>query len=182
MLDHLLNDNFPIYKVKNFYIPFFNKKSMINTVVDNKKYFNPNIGNNYPIKDDPTSSFKKLYKKFFKLCEKKFLFTTHPRSSNMCWAYLSDENNFKEEWHNHLHSSTINSVYYLNIPKNNGSITFELNKNFLEQKVNNYDLLIFPNYLNHKPNRSYCKNLHRISINMEIICNENSENVFNSVR
>jgi hypothetical protein len=95
---------------------------------------------------------------------------------------MSDKNNFKEVWHNHLNTSTINSVYYLNIPKNDHvTIDFELNGNFFTYKISNNDLIIFPNYLNHKPNRCY-KSGYRISINMEIICNESSEYIFNNMR
>ena len=85
-------------------------------------------------------------------------------------------------WHNHLNTSTINGVYYLNIPENDYvTIDFGLNGNIYTRKVNNYDLIIFPNYLNHKPNRCY-KDGYRISINMEITCKESAEYIFNNMR
>jgi len=95
---------------------------------------------------------------------------------------VSDKSNFVEMWHNHINSSTINAVYYLNIPKkDNVTIDFELNKKLLTYKIKNYDLIIFPDNLNHKPNRCY-NDGYRISINMEIICNETSEHIFNHMR
>jgi len=178
-----INKDFPIFLVKNFYNPWFSKRKIINTIIYNKTFHDPNTAHNFAIIDDQGNKFfTSLYKKFYSLCKKKFVFTKSDRSIETCWSYLSDKNYFKEEWHNHLRTSTINAVYYLNIPNNdNVTIDFELNGNFLRHKVDNYDLLIFPDYLNHKPNRCY-KDGYRISINMEIICNEPSNYIFNNMR
>lgn len=177
-------DAFPVFLIENFYnIDSLNKEELIQSILKNRRLFsNIELGYNFKIKSDYKSFFNKLYKKFYDLCRKNFIFTPIKKSSNTCWAYVSDKNDFKEVWHNHLNTSTINGVYYLNIPENDYvTIDFELNGNFYTRKVNNYDLIIFPNYLNHKPNRCY-KDGHRISINMEITCKEPAEYIFNNIR
>jgi hypothetical protein len=178
-----IHKDFPIFVIKNFYRIYLNKNKIIQKVLENEYLFYcETLGYNFEIKNDHKSFFNKLHKKFYDLCRKNFIFTPTKKSSNKCWAYVSDKNNFKEVWHNHLNTSTINAVYYLNIPKNdNVTIDFELNGKFFTYKINNYDLIIFPNYLNHKPNRCY-KDGYRISINMEIICNEPADYVFNNMR
>jgi len=174
-----LHENFPIYLVKNFYVPIFQKKRIVEKVIENKTlYYDSEKGYNFPILKDYNNFFKKLYSKYYKLCKKKFHFNEYLDSKSVCWAYVSDKNDFKEYWHNHIKTSTINGVYYLNIPKkDNVTIDFELNDEIFTHKVNNYDLLIFPDYLNHKPNRCY-NDGYRISINMEIICIESSNEFF----
>jgi hypothetical protein len=177
-------DEFPVFLIENFYnIDSLNKEELIQSILENGKlFFNKEKGINFPIKNDNKKFFGKLYEKFYDLCEKKFIFTPIKKSSNACWAYVSDKNNFKEVWHNHLNTSTINGVYYLNIPENDYvTIDFELNGNIYTRKVKNHDLIIFPNYLNHKPNRCY-KDGYRISINMEINCKESAEYIFNNMR
>jgi len=177
-------DRFPVFLIENFHIiNSSNKEELIQLILENKKlYHNEQFSYNFPIKIDNKDFFVELYEKFYNFCEKTFTFTPKTNSSNTCWVYISDKNDFKEVWHNHLNTSTINSVYYLNIPENDYvTIDFELNGNIYTRKVNDYDLIIFPNYLNHKPNRCY-KDGYRISINMEIICNESSEYIFNNMR
>jgi len=179
-----LNDEFPVYLVRNFHVPIFQKKKIIQKVLENKSLYHKNKEKNFNfcINDDYQNFFQNLYLKFYKLCQKKFVFTVNRNLSKSCWAYVSDKSNFVEMWHNHINSSTINAVYYLNIPKkDNVTIDFELNKKLLTYKIKNYDLIIFPDNLNHKPNRCY-NDGYRISINMEIICNETSEHIFNHMR
>jgi hypothetical protein len=72
----------------------------------------------------------------------------------------------------------------LNVPQtvsiSNGSISFILNGETFSYKPENGDLLIFPNYLNHKINFLDDEE-YRISINMEIKCEESSEELFSKV-
>jgi len=181
-----IHNDFPVYLIRKFHVPLFGKKKIIKKILENKNiyedYYKCKNGHSIPLNKDYNNFFKKLYSKYYNFCYRKFNFTKHPHSKSTCWSYVSDKKYFEEFWHNHIMSSTINGVYYLNVPKNdNVTIDFELNKNILTHKVSNYDLLIFPNYLNHKPNRCY-KDGYRISINMEIICNESSVKIFNELK
>jgi len=174
-----INFNFPIYSISNFNSNIKNKKNIIDTVLKNKKY--KNEGYNYPILEDYDNFFQNLYESYYNICLNKFNLTVNKfKNKSIVWAYVSDKINFNEVWHNHLITSTINGVYYLNIPENNTSIDFELNNNEFTYHPQENELLIFPNYLNHKPNRCYGDG-YRICMNMEIICNETSEELFDRI-
>ena len=109
------------------------------------------------------------------------------------WCYLTGENfSLGDTWHNHLNTSTINGVLYLNVVKGCG-IEFKTDYNetykqnipdrpFNRDNVkyiepNNFDLLIFPNFIDHRPLIS--KDKTRISFNLELRCNESSKKIFN---
>ena len=174
-----INFDFPIYSISNFVNKLENKKDIINSVLINRKYHNKNLGYNYPILEDYNYFFENLYKSYYDFCLSHFNFTVNQsRNRSTCWAYVSDKVNFYEVWHNHLNTSTINGVYYLSIPNNNSSIDFSLNEKKLSYHPKENELIIFPNYLDHSPNRCYGDG-YRIAINMEIICNENSDELFN---
>ena len=72
-------------------------------------------------------------------------------------------------------SDKINSVLYLETVEGKG-IEFENNGEHLYIEPKDYDLLIFPDFLNHLPRISEDKR--RISFNMELRCNENSQDIF----
>lgn len=177
-----LHDDLPIYLIKNFYVPLFNKEKIIQKVIENqKKYSWLFTSINFPIIDDHFFFFRNLYTKYYKLCKRKFKFTKHINFNELCWVYVGDKYNYKEIWHHHQRTSTVSSVYYLNIPDDKVSIDFKMNQIAYTYYPKNYDLLIFPSYLEHKPNRCY-KDGYRISINMELLCNEHPDKLFNQLR
>ena len=178
-----LNNELNVYLIPNFYVPIFNKNNIIKNILYNyKKYFSIERGYNFPIIEKNNFFNKKLYNKFYKLCKKHFKFTDRLENSDKVFAYVSDKNNFYEVWHNHEKTSTINAVYYLNIPKNDFvTIDFKNNQVNYTYKIKEYDLIIFPNHLYHKPNRCY-KDGYRISLNLELKCNESSDYIFNNIK
>lgn len=93
-----------------------------------------------------------------------------------CWCYFSDKKYNKTGWHNHINTATINAVIYLKIPKDNKGIDFIINNKVKNFKPKNFDLYIFPNYLEHYPYSS--KKESRITLNLEIRCNESAEYIF----
>lgn len=165
----------PIYSIKNFIIPN-NKEKIIEIVLNNKKY-QKTTGYSYPILDDESNFFDALYSKYYDLCLEKFRFEVHPKNKKTCWAYVSDKINYVSVWHNHIQTSTINGVYYLNIPGKT-TIDFECDGDILSHSPSEYELIFFPNYLNHKPNVCYGDG-YRISINLEITCLNSSGSIFN---
>ena len=109
------------------------------------------------------------------------------------WCYFTGKTFCQgDTWHNHFNTSTINGVLYLNVVKGCG-IEFKTDYNetynqnipdrlFNRDKVkyiepNNFDLLIFPNFIDHRPLIS--KDKTRISFNLELRCNESSKKIFN---
>jgi hypothetical protein len=183
-----INDSFPVFIWKNFYtLDDIERKELMRIVIENKKNnytMGPGTGGgNFKITYDPTSFFKKLYSKFFESALNFFgELKIHQNNSSMCWSYSS--NNVDHGMgliHNHIDTSTINSVYYLNVPdsatEENGSIQFFLDDNTFSYRPNNFDIVLFPNYLDHKINFLDDPE-YRISINMEIICEENPYELF----
>jgi hypothetical protein len=174
-----LNDKFPIFVWRNFEILNDSKQlELMNIVLENKKRNHSGVGGSFKINYDPTSFFEILYSKFFKVTQDFFgVLDILPNNSSMCWSYSSNNvDHGPGRIHNHINTSTINSVYYLNIPESttidNGSIEFFLGEETFSYRPNNFDLIIFPNYLDHKIN--YLNDPeYRISINMEILCENN---------
>jgi hypothetical protein len=119
---------------------------------------------------------KKLYKILIKHCNKCLNKFTIKDTDFKLWCYFSDKNFNEGNWHNHINTSTINAVIYLKIPNDNLGIDFKFNNEVKNYKPKSGDLLIFPDYLDHYPYPSYDKP--RISLNLEIKCNENSREIF----
>lgn len=176
-----VHEDLPIYLVKNFYRPIFSKQIILKDIVSNCQSILPPGVHNHSLKGCKTKFPTVLYNKFLRFSRKHFKYTLRPDNKALCWSYLSTKDKFVEYWHNHLYTSTINAVYYFNIPEND-NVTIDFKEKDIEYtyRVNQYDLLIFPNYLMHKPNRCYNPG-YRISINMEILCHESSRKLFEDI-
>jgi hypothetical protein len=116
-----------------------------------------------------------LYKIFID-CAKKILkpFTIKDKTFKV-WCYMTDNMYNDTGWHNHKKSATINSVIYLQTQGK--GINFKQNNKQIYLKPNNGDMLIFPSSLDHNPEPS--TNNKRISLNLELLCNENEKEIFN---
>ena len=140
---------------------------------DFSKYYN------FPLYKDDTLFFSKLYKNFKKISHRFFgNFHLSPENLTRCSCYRS---NIKEsicEWHNHLATSTINGVYYYQVEGD--GITFERKGKEFHYIPKQGELLIFPNDLNHKPDKATSKKW-RYSINMELTTDESSSILFNNL-
>ena len=111
------------------------------------------------------------------------------------WCYYSDKSSqMGDVWHNHMNTATINGVLYLETVKGCGlqySTVYDckkigniMHKDFNKKglkylEVKNCDLVIFPNFLNHRP--IFSKKHRRISLNLELNCLENPLDIFASV-
>lgn len=114
-----------------------------------------------------------IYEKFFQESTKLFgTIQLDPTNIKNGWAYINNKNFYKNGIHHHLNTSTINSVYYLNVPDaKTGSINFfdnELNVIYTHHPKEK-ELIIFPNYMLHEPCQSMTDD-YRIAINLEIKC------------
>jgi hypothetical protein len=174
--------NYPILLIKNFEVVDDSKReSLVNIVYTNSKKTSIDLtGYSFPLFHDPTCFFANLLKKFRETCVELFGDLKYlPTNNDFCWAYCSNSGDYAEIWHDHMKTSTINSVYYLNVPNcSGGEIEFDLGKNkTFKYKPSNFDLLIFPNYLRHRPLMVNSKEL-RVSINMEFLCEEQPFYIF----
>ena len=118
----------------------------------------------------------KLYNIFIEESKKVLnKFTLKDRNFKL-WCYYTDQSYHKGDiWHNHIKTCTINGVLYLKTVKDTG-IEFEHNDKITYVEPKDFDLLIFPNYLNHRPITSHTEA--RISLNMELRCNETVDEIF----
>tara|TARA_R100001086_G_scaffold162892_1_gene87778 strand:- start:299 stop:847 length:549 start_codon:yes stop_codon:yes gene_type:complete len=164
-----------IFSFKNFYI--FDKKDksdFIKIILDDKnKYFekvsyDKAINSNVPLTINTHTN--KLYDKFLTLSQKNFgPFNLLKNNSNKCWSLLTNKNNYASVPHDHIKTSVINSVYYLSVPEQKGSIQFYIDEKWIDYQPDENELLIFPSYLKHNTTKNNTEKW-RISINMEIIC------------
>lgn len=179
-----INSDFPIFVWNNFLnLDDTQRTELMSIVLENKKRNHHGVGGSFKIDYDPTSFFEELYSKFFDASNEFFGdLNILPNNSYMCWSYSSnDVDHGPGMIHNHMNTSTINSVYYLNVPDSatleNGSIQFFLEDETFSYRPNRFDLVVFPNYLNHRIN--YLNDSeYRISINMEILCEEDPYDIF----
>jgi len=112
----------------------------------------------------------KLYSLFINSCKKYFKDIKVHSTPTKLWTYCTDKNYLEGEiWHNHINSCTLCGVLYLKTVKNCG-IDLRYNKKTTYVETKNYDLLIFPGFLDHKPRISKTKN--RISLQFEIFCDK----------
>ena len=150
--------------IKNF------KENLIKECIDQRK--KEDGGLNFKVQ---TKYIDILYKIFID-CAKKILkpFTIKDKNFKV-WCYMTDSEYNKNGWHNHKKSATINSVIYLQIQDK--GISFKHNNEQIYLKPSNGDMLIFPAFLEHNPEPSDKDK--RISINLELICNENEKEIFN---
>jgi hypothetical protein len=185
-----LNNNFPIYLIKNFEVPNDNlREELVSLVLECKKRNHHSKGGSFFVDEDLDIFFENLYNKFIDIAYDIFgEYVIIPNKNHNIWSYSSNKFNHGSipgQIHNHINTSTINSVYYLNIPQSvtieKGSISFFLKGNIFTYKPNNDDILIFPNYLDHRINNYEDDEEWRVSINMEINCKESSEQLFSRI-
>ena len=168
------------------------KDELITEILSSRFYRNPE---SYNFKVN-TKHNKYLYDLFIKRSRRLLNKFTLRDTDFKLWCYYTDNSFYLgDRWHNHYSTSTINGVLYLEAVKGYGlEYCTDYNETFIgdlpvelynnrEKKYiepNNYDLLIFPNFLEHRPIVSQMdKNKRRITLNFEIRCNESSKEIFN---
>ena len=175
--------DFPIVRIENFYDFKKGEQARVrrNVISQIKR---AEWDNNYVLKKDTFT--KKLYQNFVNIA-KKHLNPFSFRSNNFdhCFAVASNKDFIPSvNWHNHILSSSINSVYYLHIPKDmeGGEIEFKSKrKDILKITPKTNELYIFPGWLWHNPINVKSKEL-RLSINMEICTMEKMDDIFSLLK
>ena len=130
--------------------------------------------NNFYLK---TKYTKPLYHIMLKECRKLLNKFTVKDDDFKCWCFFSDKYFNNTYWHDHIKGSTISGVVYLKINKNNKGIDFNIKNETVNFKPKQFDLFIFPNYLEHCPYPSRNKDS-RITLNLELRCDESAESIF----
>ena len=148
--------------------------SLIKECIKDRHTLNKEFGNNYLLNTIHTDY---LYNLFLKN-SKKFLNKFTLKDNNFkCWCYFSDSSFLNANWHNHINTSTINGVLYIKMPKKQKGIDFKIKNKIYNFVPKEFDLLIFPDYLDHFPYPSTTEEP-RISVNLELRCLEKSKDIF----
>ena len=117
-----------------------------------------------------------LYDLFIKKSRKLLNTFTIKNPDLKVWCYFTGlKNPKKDRWHNHSRTSNINSVIYLQTVKDYG-IKFKTDTESWYVEPKDFDLLIFPGFLNHLPVTSSTQK--RISLNLELKCKEQDKDIF----
>ena len=175
--------DFPIIRIENFYNFEKGEHAKVRrSIIGQIK--RAEWDNNFLLKKDTFT--KQLYKKFVETTQEHlnpFTLRLNNRQKffEHCYAVASNKDFIPSvNWHNHLMTSTINSVYYFHIPKDmkGGDIEFKSRrKDILKVTPKTNELYIFPSWLWHNPINVESKEL-RISINMEICTMEKVGDIF----
>lgn len=175
-------EELPILLFENFKVPEENTKQiLIEKIVEEKKDKGPSYVEalSFPIKVDFKNFLFDLYDDFVEISKKHLnKFTISKNNIKRYWAYATNRFDPHYQWHDHVRTSTINGVYYLRIPETTCSqLDFHYKEKFYRFSPKENDLLIMPNYLKHAP-RQPLSNEYRISVNIEIVCNESPDSIF----
>lgn len=182
-------ETIPLISIKNFFIiSEQNKQKLIPHLLKFKKIHDENKESggstaSFYVEYDEYEILKTLYKHFYDLCFNIFgPFTLSDNHDSRICSLMTNNTYWEFNPHNHVATSTINGVYYLNIPK----IDNEYCGRFLIQWENQWysyqpepnELIIMPNFLVHDISHHDSKEW-RISINMEISTNETLKQLIN---
>lgn len=137
----------------------------------NKKWTQDSISNGYNVKLDTTPELQTLWRIFTRVSDQLFcnLEVIEDEKFGEAWAYVQNSERNYSIWHNHLYTSSINGVYYSNVPDPTGTLSLgHLQKEYiLEPKQGT--LYIWPGWMNHKPNPQENSLEPRVSINVELL-------------
>lgn len=156
------------------------KKYMMQSILMDMEYHNNQHNSagaltSFILRNDVNGFLDNLYSKFFELSESIFgEIVLHERNSRRSWSLCTNQDYYASVKHNHIENSTINGVYYFNIPKmkrNEGNIVFYHEGSEYKYHPREGDFVLFPNYLVHNTEYHNTED-YRISINQEIICDD----------
>jgi len=170
-----LINNLPIYS--SILDVDYDKSKLYNEIITDSKskeaqeYFA--LGSNNFKLNKKYDFINTIYEKFLQESTKLFgKLVLDPTNIKDGWAYINNKDFYKNGIHNHLRTSTINSVYYLNVPDSQtGSINFFNDDHDIiyTHHPKEKELIIFPNYMLHEACQSMTDE-YRISVNLEIKC------------
>lgn len=174
-----LIDNPFILTAKIFIEPNQHKR-MIDSIIAQKDKANYHGGYTFEV-EDPFFDFSHLYNKFYKLSEEILgPFSLSVKHKHWCWANVYNEELNRTNLHDHQKTSTINSVYYLNVPENISDeggleIFYEGKSDIFYPET--FDLIIMPSWMPHRP-LDHSSPEYRIAINMEICTIEPTDEIY----
>ena len=168
-----VHSSLPLYSYKSFLHP--TEKEKENTIATCLRY-NKNhsvrmkkmyTGYNFEV---PNIGFLEKLSSKLKTTLNNLFGEYHQEQIENVFCYASNEKFKFDLWHDHTHTgTTLVSVYYLNLPKNNETgIQFQYgDTEILDYYPEEGELILFPHYLMHRPYKSGSSEEWRISINID---------------
>ena len=143
-----------------------------------KKFIHDKIENNSKesgyntLFDDPVYT-NTIKNKFLKVIEDKF-WVSNQLSEIKTWIYVQNNQYYNSVWHNHVTTSTINAVYYINPPEIGGELELTMNAQSYKFKPQINYLYLFPYWMERRPVVQESPDW-RISVNIEYLCEQRAK-------
>tara|TARA_Y100000114_G_scaffold100901_1_gene94023 strand:- start:2318 stop:2857 length:540 start_codon:yes stop_codon:yes gene_type:complete len=137
------------------------KKDVIDNPDEKKIYSNT-------LYEDPTYT-SIISNSFLKIIEKEFTVSDITNPIRTC-IYVQNNNISSNVWHNHVNTSTINAVFYIDPPQHGGELQLLLSNICYSIKPQKNKIYIFPYWMDHRPTPQIDTEW-RISVNIEYMCN-----------
>jgi len=142
------------------------KSKMIDTFERDKDNRKLGKGHNSLYADPAYTSI--ISNAFLNLVDEEFV-VSDPVSPITTWIYVQNNVVSTNIWHNHVKSSTINAVFYINPPQEGGELQLLLHNTMYSVKPEKNKIYIFPYWMDHRPS-SQVDPEWRISVNIEYMC------------
>ena len=182
----------PIFKIKDFFIiSDRDKKILIEDIfyskdVKDSRPNSPGITENFPVIRDRKRILKRIYNKILKKNREIFgRVDLDPRNTDQVHGLCTNKDCWESVPHHHIKTSTINAVYYLQVPQISnqfvGKVKFLVNEVWYDYQPEPNELIIFPNHLVHDT-EYHSTDEWRISLNFEYICKNDIDWLAKSLR
>jgi hypothetical protein len=176
------NINNPYFLYTTLSIDHSLQQQMIATVESQIETGDYNGGYTFVV-EESDQEFSILYNTFKHICNTVFEnLDISIYNRTICWANVYNKNTYRSNLHHHLRTSSINSVFYLQVPidkMENSCGLRVITKDHLDQVFipEELDLVIMPSWMPHEP-LPHNSQFNRIAINMEIACNQKIDDFY----
>lgn len=146
------------------------KSRMISTVESQIETANYHGGWTFEVTSS-YNDFTNLYNIFKEICLEIFDdIKISKNNRTICWANVYNAHNYRSNMHHHMRTCSINSVFYLKMPKDTreGGLKLYHQNQFHLYIPEELELIIMPSWMPHEP-MPHSDEENRISINMEIM-------------
>ena len=158
--NYIMSVPFEVDEINQAYKGDMIKKFIHDKIENNSKGYNTSF-------DDPVYT-NTIKNKFLKVIKDKF-WVSDLLGEFKTWIYVQNNQYYSSVWHNHVTSSTINAVYYINPPETGGELELMMNAQVYKFKPRINYLYLFPYWMEHRPAVQESSDW-RISVNIEYLC------------
>lgn len=156
--DYIFEYDFPI---TDYFYPY------VNNIVEN--YFqNLDESKGYNVIFENSFLLEHAEKFFLQLIEKEFCVSEKTNQVKL-WTYCQNNTFSRNIFHNHINTSTIAGVFYMNLPSHGGELEYIIGNNRFHFIPSPNKIYVFPHYLYHRPMAQKDKDW-RVCINLEYLC------------